>query len=177
MERVVEIEHVVAPLVAAAGLELFDVELTSKPAGVRVTVDSPEGVHFDVLAELSRRISDALDNSKAAPRAHYELEVSSPGVERTLRRPEHFARAIGEVVKVRTLAGVEGDRRVEGRLVTADDKGITVATEGAEERHIPYQEIERARTVFDWRAALAGTSSAKPAQQPRKQVGERAAAR
>jgi ribosome maturation factor RimP len=187
-ERLNKIENLVAPLVASAGLELFDVEMIAKPAGVRVTVDSPagspRGVDFELLAELSRRISEALDNSPAAPRDHYELEVSTPGVERPLRRPEHFARAVGDVVRVRTLPGTPGDRRVEGRLAAADESGITVEacaatdpTQQSGERHIRYEEIERARTVFDWRQALAGKPSGEQRQRHTRASGERAATR
>jgi ribosome maturation factor RimP len=184
VQRVADLERLVAPIVAEAGLELFDVELTTNPTGIRVTVDDPDGIDFEVLGELSRRISDALDSFPAAPRGHYELEVSSPGVERPLRKPEHFARAVGEQVKVRTVAGSPGERRVEGLLVAADDKGITVApaedgpAETPAERSIAYAEIERARTVFDWREALAdGKRRARPAHDEVSGEVEKAATR
>ena len=66
-------------------------------------------------------------------------------MERQLRTPEQFARAVGEMVKVKTKPDVEGDRRVEGVLSVADGEGITVG-----ERTIAYHDIERARTVFEW---------------------------
>jgi ribosome maturation factor RimP len=184
VQRTVDLERLVAPLVAEAGLELFDVELTTNPTGIRVTVDHPDGIDFDVLGELSRRISDALDASPLAPRGHYELEVSSPGVERPLRKPEHFVRAVGEMVKVRTVAGSPGDRRVDGLLSAADETGITVLPAGerpaevTEERQIAYAEIERARTVFDWREALAdGKRRARPDHDDASGEVERAATR
>jgi ribosome maturation factor RimP len=184
VQRVTELEHLVAPIVAGSGLDLFDVELTTNPAGVRVTVDGPEGIDFELLAELSRRISDALDSSPVAPRGHYELEVSSPGVERSLRKPEHFARAVGDTVKIRTVAGSAGERRVEGRLAAADEAGVTIVVSGqqqdetAGERRIAYDEIERARTVFDWRGALAdGKRRARPDDEEGSEEVERAATR
>jgi ribosome maturation factor RimP len=89
-------------------------------------------------------VSRALDD--ADPIGHrYTLEVTSPGLERSLRTPEQFARAVGEVVRVKTRSDVEGERRVEGVLSAADTDGITVA-----ERTLGYHEIERARTVFEW---------------------------
>jgi ribosome maturation factor RimP len=157
MSRIDELERLVAPAVAEAGFELVDIELMPNPRVLRVSVDAEGGVVFDRLSELSRRISQLVDESAAAPNGHYDLEVSSPGLERPLRRPEHFRRAVGQLVKVRTNPGVEGPRRAEGVLAAATDEGIKVTTEDhAEgERFIAYGDIERARTGFDWQGALA----------------------
>jgi ribosome maturation factor RimP len=155
-----ELEQLIAPAVAAAGLEVVDVELL--PGLVRVSVDAPQGVDIDGLGPLSRTISALLDDSGAAPAGHYDLEVSSPGLERSLRRPEHFRRALGQRVKVRTMSGSEGERRAEGLLAEATEQGVrlTDAELPGGERWLDYRDIERARTVFDWKMALAG---AKPA--------------
>ena len=75
----------------------------------------------------------------------YVLEVSSPGVERPLRVPEHFRRAVGSTVTVKTLPGAQGERRHDGVLDTADDTGIVVDGQA-----IAYADIERARTTFSW---------------------------
>jgi ribosome maturation factor RimP len=125
---------------------------------LRVVLDSPAGsgerLDLDVLADATRAVSRALD--EADPIAgRYTLEVTSPGLERSLRRPEHFQRAIGETVKLRTVAGLAGERRLEGPLTAADAAGITVQTGVADdgapiERRLAYHDIERARTVFEW---------------------------
>jgi ribosome maturation factor RimP len=130
-----------APL-ATSGLELVDVEHTGNL--LRVTVDRPEGVDLDAISDASRLVSDALDRTDVVP-GRYVLEVSSPGVERPLRTPEHFRRFVGARVAVRTRPGTEGERRVEGELEAADDEGVVVAG-----RRLAYDEIERARTVFVW---------------------------
>jgi ribosome maturation factor RimP len=77
-------------------------------------------------------------------------------LERRLRRPAHFAKALGGRVAVRTIAGTPGERRFEGTLRAADADGITVDDDAGAEHRVPYPAIDRAHTVFDWRAALAG---------------------
>ena len=132
------------PVVDGLGLELVDVEHTG--ATLRVFVDRPGGIDLDGVSAATEAVSAALDGAEPDPvPGRYTLEVSSPGIERALRTPEHFRRALGTPVAVRTCPGVEGDRRVEGVLDAVDDEGVEVAG-----RRIRYDEIERARTVFEW---------------------------
>ena len=111
------------PLLAAADLELVDVELRS--GVLLVTVDRDGGVDLEALTDANRAVSALLDELDPIP-GRYTLEVSSPGVERTLRRPAHFVKAVGETVTVKTRPQVPGDRRLRGVLVAADDDGLTV---------------------------------------------------
>jgi len=141
-----QVRGLVAPAVEAAGYDLYDVELAG--ATLRVLVDGTGGVDLKALGELTRDVSTALDADDPMP-GRYTLEVSSPGLERPLRTPAHFAAAAGRRARVRTVAGTEGYRRVEGEVTAADDEAVTLATEEGE-RRIPYDEIERARTVFEW---------------------------
>lgn len=164
-----ELFDVLAPAVAPTGLELVDVEVRS--GLVRVTVDGPAGVDLDAIAEATRAVSAALDAHDPLP-GRYTLEVSSPGVERPLRRPEHFRRAVGEQVSIRTVAGGEGERRFSGELVSADDEGVVLAGDGLGEggRRFAYDEIERARTVFEWGAQPrpgSGSAGRRGAGAPR----------
>src|SRR5207302_14708 len=100
----------------------------------------------DAVASATKVVSAALDTADPDPiPGRYVLEVSSPGIERPLRTPDHFRRFIGSTVAVRTRPDVEGGRRVEGVLDDASDTGIVVAG-----RPLAYDEIERARTVFAW---------------------------
>jgi ribosome maturation factor RimP len=142
-ERIAEL---VEPILLDRGHELYDVELTG--ATVRVLVDRAGGVALDDLEQVSREISAVLDDADPMPDRFY-LEVSSPGLERPLRRPDHFQAAVGSKVKVKTNPTVEGDRRVDGTLVAADDGGFTVETD-AGARTLGYDDVERARTVFEW---------------------------
>jgi ribosome maturation factor RimP len=142
------IGELVEPLVTAAGLELWDVEVN--PRAVRVLVDRPGGVDLETLAGLARAVSAGLDGrDELAPGARYELEVSSPGVERTLRTPDHYRRFVGTVVNVKTAAPIEGSRRLQGVLLGADDAGITIRL-GEEATEVSYDQIQKARTVLIW---------------------------
>lgn len=119
------LEGLLGPALAGLGLELVDVEVA--PHRVLVTVDRPAGVDLDVLAEANHAISAVLDERpELAPRGPYGLEVSSPGLERPLRRPLHFQRAVGRRIAVKTRPGASLPRRLEGVLLAADQGGIEV---------------------------------------------------
>jgi len=154
-------QETVAPVVEALGLEL--VELNFNRGLLRVTVDRDGGVDLDSIADVTREVSNALDRNDIVPGGRYTLEVSSPGLERPLKTPAQFARAVGEEVVVRTLGNSGLERRVTGALESADDKGIVVAGAQTPDArvHIAYSDIERARTVFEW------GSAPKPAAQPK----------
>ena len=114
-------------------------------------VDKEGGVDLDALAEANRALSRALDDLDPIP-GRYTLEVSSPGLERRLRTPEHFARATGELVTVRTLPHVAGERRLRGRVASCDETGFVLEDPelpGGSQR-VAYADVERARTVFEW---------------------------
>jgi ribosome maturation factor RimP len=115
---------------------------------VRVTVDAPGGVDLDRITELSRGLSRILDDEDAVDGA-YTLEVSSPGLERALRRPAHYRKAIGSEVAVKTGSPVSGATHHRGTLQSADDDAIVVSVDG-EERRIGLDDVSRARTVFSW---------------------------
>jgi ribosome maturation factor RimP len=154
-----ELSGVLSPLLASIGIELFDVQIG--PGTVIVTVDRPGGVDLDALALATRAISAALDEHEPFS-GRYTLEVSSPGLERRLRTPGHFAGAVGEMVSVRTRA-VEG-RRVRGVLAASDERGIVLSgpdVPGGELRLL-YEEVEQARTVFEW-GSKAGRRAAPSA--------------
>jgi len=138
-----------SPLLEARGLELVDVELHG--AQLTVFVDRAGGVGLDELGEATRDVSAALDEIDPMP-GRYTLSVSSPGLERRLRTPAQFARAVGEKVTVRVDAGTADVRRITGTLASADETGCTVTgpdVPGGDVR-IAYDHIERARTVFEW---------------------------
>lgn len=174
MDTADRIRDLVAPLVDDAGAELYDVEHLG--GVLRVTVDRAQGgVDMGIIGGLTREISRLLDDVDPIA-GHYTLEVSSPGLERPLRRPEHFTRAIGTTVAIKSLAGTEGDRRVRGQITAADDDAVWIAPEGAEPgdvRRFAFANIERARTVFEWgpqpkpggpRAPAPSTKQKRPAR-------------
>jgi ribosome maturation factor RimP len=157
MSVVDDVQQLVAPLLADLGLDVYDVEYTG--GTVRVTVDRPGGVDLDAIAVATRLISRELDHADPVP-GRYTLEVTSPGLERSLRTSAHFRTAVGAIVTVRTRPEVEGDRRSRGVLSAADGDGIVVRLDDGTERRLAYDEIERAKTVFEWGPA------ARPANAP-----------
>ncbi len=152
MDTTDRVRDLVAPLVAAIDADLYDIEYQG--GILRVTLSGPDGVDLDVIASLTRDLSRLLDDQDPIA-GQYTLEVSSPGLERTLRRPEHYAGAIGSTVSVKLRGRVDGDRRVRGTLTAADDDVITIeasasAGDPGEVRQISLADVERARTVFEW---------------------------
>jgi ribosome maturation factor RimP len=145
-----DLEALVAPVVEAAGLDLVEVSFAHEGGRriLRVTIDRTGGLDLDTIAEVSERVSRRLDVEGFDP-GPYSLEVSSPGVERPLRRPDDFVRRVGERVKVRTTEPVEGSRVHTGTLVAAGEEAVTIAT-GSGERTVGYGDIASARTVVDW---------------------------
>ena len=144
---------VVEPYVAAEGIELDDLEIVGKEPGVvvRVTLDADEGVGVDKLAELSRRLSRLFDEEEPVA-VSYTLEVSSPGLERKLRRPRHFEKSVGRNVKVKSREPVSGEHAHRGVLARANGDGFVLEVDG-EERRIAYGDVVSARTVFVWEKA------------------------
>ncbi|MFV2000640.1 MAG: ribosome maturation factor RimP [Acidimicrobiia bacterium] len=136
------------PYVAAEGIELDDVEVLGGGRIVRVTVDGGEAVGVDRIAELSRGISRLIDEDDPF-NGSYTLEVSSPGLERKLTRPQHYKKSVGRLVKVKTFAEVAGSRDHAGVISAADETTFTVTTE-EEKQTISYTDVSSARTVFVW---------------------------
>jgi ribosome maturation factor RimP len=141
-----------SPVVADLGLEVYDVELVS--GVLRLSIDTPPGqpgsVTLENIALVSRLVSRELDHNDPIP-GRYTLEVTSPGLERPLRTPQHFQREIGKTVSVRLHQAVDGRRRLQGTLLRADERHIVVCLEDTgTEAVVAYADVERARTVFVW---------------------------
>jgi ribosome maturation factor RimP len=149
-----EAETLIRPVIEGSGLELVDVAFRRESGRrvLRVVVDREGGVDVDTIAEIAEKVSRRLDVEGFAP-GPYALEVSSPGIERTLKLPRDFARRVGDNVRVKTTTPVEGRTNITGELVSADDDGIVVAAAGGELR-VRHADIASARTVVDWDAEL-----------------------
>ena len=156
---VVDAEALVRPVVEGAGFELFDVTFGPGSGGrrsLRVTVDRDGDLDLDTIAQLSDKIARRLD-LEGFGEDRYELEVSSPGIEHPLRKPAHYARAIGSRVRVKTDEPIDDARVHEGVLLVADPGSIELDVDGAQ-RAIPVAAIRSARTVADWSAELKGST-------------------
>lgn len=166
MNTVDAVRELIEPLAGELTLEVVEVE----HAGglLRITLDRPGGIDLEAITAASERISALLDLGDVVPGGRYTLEVTSPGLERLLRTPEHFERFLGHTVKIKTHPHVEGERRITGVLVEAGADAFTVeVTEPlpAQPRRLTYGDVEWARTVFEW----------GPAPKPGKRTGRQAA--
>ncbi|MFF8954544.1 ribosome maturation factor RimP [Streptomyces sp. NPDC014894] len=141
------------PLVSAAGLDLEEIEVSraGRRRQLRIIVDSDDGATLDACAELSRAISDTLDESDAMGEEEYVLEVGSPGAERPLTEHRHYARAVGRLAKFQLHEGGE----LVARILTVDDEGLDLEVPGvkgrkATARRIAFAEIDRARVEIEF---------------------------
>lgn len=144
-----EIRAQMMPILDDLGVELLDVNWGG--ARLRLTVDAEAGLPTSLLATATRNISRELDETDPIP-GKYTLEVTSPGLERPLRRPDDFVRAIGGEVSIKldAAAADDGDRRVRGVLTVADEERIEIDTGDGITRIIELADIAKARTIFEW---------------------------
>ena len=175
------VTSLVAPIVTALGLDLYDIEYTG--GIVRIVVDTqpggPAGVSLENIALITRLVSREFDHSDPVP-GRYTLEVTSPGLERTLRLPRHFVREVGKTIAVRLSSALNGQRRIQGDLVSASEDTIVVrlADNALTEVTIPLSIVERAKTVFQWGptpkpgSTGAATKSKKSTSRPTNEVSD-----
>ena len=140
----------VEPAVVALGCAVYDLELLGGKGArtLRLTVTRDGGVDLETITAVTQAVSELIDDA-ADIDGSYLMEVSSPGVERTLRRPEHYAGAVGEPVSVKFHTD-DGPRRVHGILRAADDTACVVETEAGASETIALDRVTQARTVFEW---------------------------
>lgn len=140
------IDELLQPGAQALGYELVAVEMSGGDTSiVRVYIDTPNGVTVDDCAKASRQFSAILDVEDPISN-RYTLEVSSPGLDRPLAKPDHFKQVVGSGVKIKMTTLVNGRRRFTGELVEATDEFAVVEVDG-EQTELPYDEMDRARLV------------------------------
>ncbi len=119
------------------GTEVLAVELLG-PERFCVYIDHPKGVDHALCERVTRELEDY--------RRKYTIDVSSPGIERPLRKPEHFERFVGRRVALRTAAEIAGRKRFKGELIGADEQAVHLATE-PQPVDIPYEQIVRGNLI------------------------------
>ncbi|MCP9986241.1 ribosome maturation factor RimP [Streptomyces sudanensis] len=141
------------PLVTARQLDLEEIEVSraGRRGVLRVVVDSDDGVELDAVADLSRAISQTLDETDAMGEGEYVLEVSSPGADRPLTEHRHFVRATGRLVRFRLHEGGE----LVARVIGVDDEGLDLEIPGvkgrkATARRVEFPEIAKARVEIEF---------------------------
>jgi ribosome maturation factor RimP len=146
-----EVKDLAEAVTRRRSLRLWDVEMGGQPgrAVIRVFVDADGGIDLDTVAEVSEEISRGLD-LRDPIQGRYMLEVSTPGLERTLKSAEHFKLSVGAPVVVKTTEQlVPNSNRIEGTLAEADERVARIAV-GETTVDVPYDTIKSARTVFEW---------------------------
>jgi ribosome maturation factor RimP len=151
-----ELRALIEPVVDEHGFELVDVEVArNRGRGLlRIIVDTPQSdgrVPIDRCVAISREVETSLDAADVMPGA-YQLEVSSPGLDRVLAREKDFAAACGQEIKLRTRRPIEGRKRYRGRLVSFE-QGVLRMTVDGEEALIPFDEVEKANTIYEFTSA------------------------
>ncbi|MFF1969017.1 ribosome maturation factor RimP [Streptomyces sp. NPDC058232] len=144
------------PLVSAKELDLEEIEVSraGRRRVLRIIVDSDEGVELDACAELSRAISERLDETDAMGEDEYVLEVSSPGADRPLTEHRHYVRATGRLVKLQlTTEGAAGE--LVARIIAVDDDGLDLEVPGVKgrrptSRRVAFDEITKARVEIEF---------------------------
>jgi ribosome maturation factor RimP len=160
----------IEPVLADMALELYDLELSTsgRTRTLRVLVDREGGVDLDAITEATQRISPVVEAQEKL-QGPFTLEVSSPGLERPLRRSDHFRRAVGDTVSVKYRDAAGHVHRLHGRLVAADDDGVTVEADESAER-VGYDQITQARTVFEFGPAPKADKSKRAKKSKKKEV-------
>lgn len=140
---------VVEPVLRGEGCELVDLEYRREGRGwvVRIFLDRPGGVTLNDCQRVSEQVGDLLDVEDLIPHP-YTLEVSSPGLERPLTRPEDFVRFAGRAARISTFAPLEGQRHFTGTLRGCEEGAVLLEVAGAGLVRIPRDAISRARLKF-----------------------------
>ncbi len=155
-----KVREIVERVARSSGLELVDLELRGggKARMLRIFIDKPGGVTHEDCANLSREVGTIFDVEDAVPGASYVLEVSSPGLDRKLSKPEDYERFLGSRVKLTTHSPVNGNRHFDGRLKGFHDQTVHLepvvskkakqpATDGTQDVEIELANIEKANLV------------------------------
>ncbi len=143
-------ESLLAPIVSAYGVEIYDVEYVKEGADfyLRAYIDKPEGVNIEDCEKVSRALSEALDKEDFVEDA-YILEVSSPGLGRTLKKDKHFARSLGENVELKTYKPIEKCKEFAGVLKAFDENTLIVEVDG-NDMVFAKSDIALIRLAFDF---------------------------
>ena len=134
---------ILEPVVTGMGFELVGAEFDGHQRILRLYIDHPEGVGLEACSKVSYQVSGVLDVEDPIP-GRYQLEVSSPGLDRPLFTLEHFERFKGETVRIQLSRPLEGRRRFKAQIIAIEGEDILFLEEGKEYR-IPFGQIEKAK--------------------------------
>lgn len=141
----------ILPVARELGYELWDVEFVKEGAKriLRITIDHADGITIEDCERMHRAIDPVLDELDPIEEA-YDLEVSSPGIERDIRTDAHIDACIGERIEVRFFAPFEGQKVIEGVLCGREEGKTLLLDVGGEVKALPREAISKMRTVFEF---------------------------
>ena len=127
-------EELLLPITQSQGVDIYDVEYVKEGSEyyLRAYIDKPDGVNINDCEVVSRALSEALDKADFIPDA-YILEVSSPGLGRTLKKDRHLEKSMGQDVEIKLFKPLEGSKEFEGTLTGFDSESITISIEDKEQ--------------------------------------------
>jgi ribosome maturation factor RimP len=129
-------------------VELVDFEVRGQPATLTLFIDRPGGVDLDLCAAVNLALEGL--------RERYALEISSPGLDRRLRKPEHFAAQVGREVAVKMAEPVDGRRNFRGVLAATEPDSITLTLEGGGSVTLPLTDLGKAHVVYNYETDANG---------------------
>ncbi len=143
-----KVESLVKPIIEKLGYKLYDVEYVKegKDYYLRIFIDKENGIGLEDCENVTNAINDSLDKADYI-KTEYFLEVSSPGVERVLRKPEHFKENIGKDVEIKLFKPIDGKKQIIGKLLKFDEEKIYIETD-EEEKEIKKEQIAQIKTKY-----------------------------
>ena len=154
--RVEKLNELLQPLVEDLGYEFIGLEYNPNPKNsvLRIYIDREDGVGIEDCESVSRETAALLD-VKDPIRSHYNLEVSSPGLDRPLFTPAHYSEFTGCEAQITLFAPQEGRRKFKGTILDADENSVSIEQDGSEVT-LDYDNIAKAKLVPDYEKILAG---------------------
>jgi ribosome maturation factor RimP len=151
-----KLNELIEPLVEDLGYEFVGLEYNSNPKNsvLRIYIDQQEGIAIEDCESVSREVAALLD-VKDPIRSHYNLEVSSPGLDRPLFTAAHYRQFTGEKAQINLFAPSEGRRKFSGRILGADETTVTIDQDGSEVT-LNFDNIVKAKLIPDYEKILAG---------------------
>ncbi len=150
-DTITKIEAVAERVARSEGIEIVEIELKGggKNQFLRISIDKPEGVTHADCELISHQVGTILDIEDVVP-GHYTLEVSSPGVERKLRKLKDFERFLGQKVKVVLREPIDNQRSFTGTLAGLEDCTIALELAPGKRIQFPHEQVEKANLKFEW---------------------------
>lgn len=144
-----KVEELVSPIIEELGYSVYDVEYAKEGKNffLRIFIDKEEGIDLEDCEKVNDAVTDILDEANYI-KEQYFLEISSPGIERILRKEKHLQDNIGKEVEIRLFKPINGNKIYTGILQTFDEVSIIIEKE--EKLEIPRKNIALVKTVYDW---------------------------